>query len=572
MGRAAIVMSNPASRPLLISDDIAESPGHDAYLASHHQPTTVRRPRATLRFVLSVLRPYFGSLAIALAGLAIAVPISLLLDVSSLSRVFLVAVLVSAVAYGLWPSMFAACISVIIYDFFFIPPVYSLEISSTEDKVNLAFFMVTAIVVSILTARVRRYAVLADQRALTAENLSAFSRRIGGALTVDAVLARASEDIAAAMGTAVVTILAEGTQLNRVSVHASGTTADAELLDQLERAWAASATRPATMRLGAWRFLGLTCDEATACLIGVRQGWSSAAAGGDSRPLLQAFAQQTASAIAQNRLRQRLHDASVRIDAEAFGAALLNSISHDLRGKLTAILGATSALDLHWKVLQDDSRLELVRTAREESEHLSAYIGNLLDVSRLQSGTIGPILVPLDLADLVASASGTARAALSAHRLAVDVPDTLPLVQADATLLQQTLVNLLDNAAKYAPHGSLIGIQAAADTATVMLRILDEGPGLPDGELDRVFDKFFRSATTSTRQPGTGLGLTICRGLVEAMHGTVRASNRTDRSGLCVSITLPAAPADELSPLADLPRLSAISGRPLSQVQANPGQ
>jgi two-component system, OmpR family, sensor histidine kinase KdpD len=520
----------------------------------------VRHRRATLRPVLSVLRPYFGSLAIALAGLAIAVPISLLLDVSSLSRVFLVAVLVTAVAYGLWPSMFAACISVIIYDFFFIPPVYSLEIESTEDKVNLAFFMVTAIIVSFLTARVRRYAVLADNRALTAENLSAFTRRIASALTVDAVLARASEDIAAATGTPVVTILAEGKRLNRASVHASGTPPDADLLDQLERAWAAPANRPATMRLGAWRFLGLTCDEATTCLIGVRQTWTAAAAGVDSQPLLQAFAQQTASAIAQNRLRQRLHDASVRIEAEAFGAALLNSISHDLRGPLTTILGATSALDLHWKVLADDSRLELVRTAREESEHLSAFIGNLLDISRLECGTIGPLLVPLDLADLVGSAAGKARAALSAHRLAIDVPDTLTLVQADATLLQQTLVNLLDNAAKYAPHGSLISIDAEAEEATVTLRIADEGPGLPDSELDRVFDKLFRSATTSARHPGTGLGLTICRGLVEAMHGTIRASNRADRSGLCVSITLPAAHAIPLSPLADLPRLPAIPG------------
>jgi two-component system sensor histidine kinase KdpD len=348
-------MSNPSSRPLLPDDETSESPGRDANPASRHQPTTVRQRRAPLRLVLSVLRPYFGSLAIALTGLAIAVPISLLLDVSSLSRVFLVAVLVTAVAYGLWPSMFAACISVIIYDFFFIPPVYSLEIESTEDKVNLAFFMVTAIIVSFLTARVRRYAVLADKRALTAENLSAFTHRIGGALTVDAVLARASQDIAAATGTPVVTILAEGTRLNRASVHASGTPPDADLLDQLERAWAAQANRPATMRLGAWRFLGLTCDEATICLIGVRQAWTTAAAGADNQPLLQAFAQQTASAIAQNRLRQRLHDASVRIEAEAFGAALLNSISHDLRGPLTTILGATSGLDLHWKVLADDA-------------------------------------------------------------------------------------------------------------------------------------------------------------------------------------------------------------------------
>jgi two-component system sensor histidine kinase KdpD len=564
-------MSNPASGRLLVHDETPDIPGNNTKSADNHATAASRRTRAKVRLVLSILRPYFFSLAVALAALVVALPISVLLDVSSMSRVFLVAVLISAICYGLWPSMFAAFISVIIYDFFFIPPVYSLEIESAADKINLAFFMLTAIVVSSLTARVRRYAVLADKRALTAEKLSAFARRVGSALTVEDILARSSEDIAAATGTSVVALLADGKHLVRDSFRTTGATTagtrpDADLLDRLERTWAAPANRSDAVRLGAWYFLGLACDENTTCLIGVRRDWTAETADPDDQPLIQAFAQQTASAIAQNRLRQRLHDASVQIASEEFGAALLNSISHDLRGPLTTILGATSALDLHWPVLADDARLELVKTARQESEHLSAYIGNLLDISRLECGTIGPRLVPLDLADLIGSATRKARAALSAHRLAIDIPESLPLMQADATLLQQTVVNLLDNASKYAPRGSQIRIDADADETTVTLRIRDEGPGLPDGELDRVFDKFFRSATTGATQPGTGLGLTICRGLVEAMHGTIRATNRNGRSGLCISITLPAAHENPLSQHADYPRLSATPGCPLPQV------
>jgi two-component system, OmpR family, sensor histidine kinase KdpD len=479
--------------------------------------------------------------------LAVAIPLNALLDVSSMSRVFLIAVLISAISYGLWPSMFAASISVIIYDFFFIPPVYSLAIHSVTDVVNLSFFIVTAVMVSGLAARVRRYAVMADKRALTAEKLSAFTRRIGSELTVEDVLARSSEDIAAAMGTPVVTLLTEQHRLIRNSIQSSGSEPGADLFDRLEQQLPARPFGPEGLKLDGWLFYDLRCDEQAHCVIGIRLGWGAGTIGAEQQQLLQAFAQQTVLAVEQNRLRQRLNDARVQIESEEFAAALLNSISHDLRGPLTTILGATSALDLHWRSLREAAKIELVRTAHEESGHLSAYINSLLDITRIEFGSIGPILVAVELADVIGSAAYKARAALSAHRLKIEVSDTLPLVSADAVLLQQTVVNLLDNAAKYSPPGSLITMVADADRDAVALRIIDEGPGLPYGDLDRVFDKFFRSASTKGQQPGTGLGLTICRGLVEAMHGTIELRNRTERSGLCISITLPVAQANQLS-------------------------
>ena len=499
------------------------------------------------RAIFRTLRPYFGSLALTLAALAIAIPINVLLDVSSMSRVFLIAVLISAISYGLWPAMFAASISVIIYDFFFIPPVYSLAIHSVTDIVNLSFFVVTAVVVSGLAVRVRRYAVLADKRALTAEKLSAFTRRIGRALTVEDVLARSSEDIATAMGTSVVTLLAQGNLLIRDSLRSKGTDPGTDMLDRIERAFATRPTSPEAFIVDGWHFLDLPCAEEMSCLIGVRLAWATNTLHAEERHLLEAFAQQTVSAMEQNRLRQRLNDARVQIESEEFATALLNSISHDLRGPLTAILGATSALDLHWSSLREEGKIDLVKTAREESEHLSAYINNLLDITRIESGAIGPNLIALELVDVVGSAAYKARATLSSHRLSIDVSENLPLVAADAALLQQTLVNLLDNAAKYSPPGSLITVVADTNEHTIALRIIDEGPGLPNGDLDRVFEKFFRSTATRSTQPGTGLGLTICRGLVEAMHGTIGAQNRTERSGVCISISLPMAHENQLS-------------------------
>jgi two-component system sensor histidine kinase KdpD len=498
--------------------------------------------------VLRGLRPYFGSLAIALAALVIAIPINVMLDVTtSMSRVFLIAVLISAISYGLWPSMFAAFISVVIYDFFFIPPVYSLAIHSATDIVNLAFFILAAIVVSGLAARVRRYAVLADKRALTAEKLSSFTRRVGSAMTVDDILTRAAEDIAATMGRPVVTVLADGDQLIRDSLRSAGAGDTIELTERLQQSWAGRMNRPEAFRFDTWHVLGLPCDEDMFCLIAVRLAWGTTVLSAEEQHLFQAFAQQTVSAVEQNRLRQRLNDARVRIEAEEFGAALLNSISHDLRGPLTTILGATSALDAQWRSLRDDAKIELVKTAREESEHLDAYISNLLDITRIEFGAIGPKVAALELADLVGSAAYKARSALSSHRLKIDVSEKLPLVAADATLLQQTIVNLLDNAAKYSPHHSLITIVAYANGDSVTLLVLDEGPGLPNSELNRIFEKFFRSPTTKNSRPGTGLGLTICRGLVEAMNGTIEARNRTERPGMCISITLPVAHEHQLS-------------------------
>jgi two-component system, OmpR family, sensor histidine kinase KdpD len=523
-----------------IHPDHTTSQAQKPFAISHHL-------RDTYRVVSRALRPYAGSLALTLVALAIGIPINVLLDVSSMSRVFLIAVLISAISYGLWPAMFAASISVVICDFFFIPPVYSLAIHSVTDIVNLAFFAVTAVVVSGLAARVRRYAVLADKRALTAEKLSAFTRRVGSALTVEEVLARSSEDVAAAMGTSVVTLLTERDRLIRNSIRSSGTEPGADVFQRLEQRLAAQPLGPEGLTADGWLFHELRCDEATSCLIGVRLPWATSTIGAEEQHLLQAFAQQAVSAVEHNRLRQRLDDARARIASEEFAAALLNSISHDLRGPLTTILGATSALDLHWPSLREEAKIELVQTAREESGHLSAYINNLLEITRIEFGAIGPNLIALELADVVGSAAYKARAVLSAHRLKIDVSEELPLVTADAALLQQTIVNLLDNAAKYSPHGSPISVVADTDRTSISLRIIDEGPGLPNSDLDRIFDKFFRSASTRNKQPGTGLGLTICRGLVEAMHGTIEARNRSEHSGLCISITLPAAHANQLA-------------------------
>jgi two-component system sensor histidine kinase KdpD len=542
-------MPDHEPKPLYLNAETAMV-HHDEYrMRATFRGAIAHRFRALLRLGIVFLRPYIGSLGLALAALAIAVTINVVLDVSSLSRVFLVAVLVSAVCYGAWPAMFAALLSIILYDFFFLPPTYSLAIHSTSDVINLVSFAVTALLVIGLAAYVRRHAALADKRALTAENLSAFANHVRYALTTNDVLIRASGQISMHMKASVVILLMDKDRLVSVSAQSGGVTPDPVSLERLRQSWATRSKQgkaAEAIQLEGWYLQSYSSGEKTTCLIGIRQDGADTRISVDRQHFLRALAQQTAWAIEHNDLRQRLDDARLKAKSEEFGTALLNSISHDLRGPLTSILGATSALKCHGQMLADRARIELISIAHEQAEHLSGYITNLLDITRIEAGVVIPRLESVMLADLVGSAIYKARATLAGHRLATDVPHNLPLAAADVTLLRQAVENILNNTAKYAPEGSLISIIAELSGEFVSLTIQDEGPGLPEAELDRIFDKFFRSPVTRAQQPGTGLGLTICRGVINAMHGTISAHNRSDRSGLRITISLPVAPQTHL--------------------------
>ena len=226
-------------------------------------------------------------------------------------------------------------------------------------------------------------------------------------------------------------------------------------------------------------------------------------------------------------------------------AALLTSISHDLRTPLASILGsATSLASDQGDVLDAPTRRALLQTIVEEADRLNRFIGNLLDMTRLESGALRPRTSLLDLSDVFGAALSRAAGILAHHQVDLDLAPDLPPLKLDAVLFEQVLFNLFDNAAKYAPAGTRIQISARRDGDRVMLRVADEGPGIPPADVDRVFDKFFRARGADRQRAGTGLGLAICRGFIEAMDGRIIAANRTDRSGAVITITLPV-PVDD---------------------------
>jgi two-component system sensor histidine kinase KdpD len=227
------------------------------------------------------------------------------------------------------------------------------------------------------------------------------------------------------------------------------------------------------------------------------------------------------------------------VETERLRSALLTSLSHDLKTPLAAVIGMAQTLrDLSTK-LTDNEKAELLGTIVDESERLNRFIANLLDMTKLESGAVVANTSLQDVSEIVGGALRRTSKMLSQHRIELDLASDLPMLELDPVLFEQVLFNLLDNAAKYAPAATTIRIVARRDDDVVSLRVLDEGEGIPPGDLEFVFDKFYRARKGDQVRAGTGLGLAISRGFVEAMHGTISAANRADRPGAVFTIRLP---------------------------------
>ena len=247
------------------------------------------------------------------------------------------------------------------------------------------------------------------------------------------------------------------------------------------------------------------------------------------------------AAIAAERIRQakQIDQAKMLAETEQLRSALLTSISHDLRTPLASIMGAVSSLRSYGALYSAEQQQELLATAQDETERMHRFVGNLLDMTRLDAGALQPRRESCDLQEIIGSALGHCGRLLEQHRLRTSYAADLPMLTLDFVLMEHVLVNLLENAAKYAPEGSSIGISAQRHRYAVLVEISDEGPGIPEEDLQLIFDPFFRIRGGDRQRAGIGLGLAVCRGFMEAMGGRIRARNRKDRSGSVFELELP---------------------------------
>lgn len=487
-------------------------------------------------------KPYGGSIAFVAVALAIGELLRHFLATTNITLVFLTAVMGSAIAYGLWPSLFACLVSVLVYNFFFLPPLYSFTIADPENVVALFFFGLVAVIASNLTARMRSQAMSARQRARTTEDLYLFARKLAGAITLDDLLWATVYQVALMLKVRVVLLLPQDGIL---TVRAGYPPED--MLDESDLAaakWCWEHNRPAGRSAdtlpGAKRlFLPLRTARSPVAVIGLDNDREGALLTPDQQRLFDALSDQAALAIERVNLVVDVERAHLTVETERLRSALLTSISHDLRTPLASVLGAATSLRAYRGVLDEKAQDELIGTIQEEAERLNRFIANLLDMTRLESGAIEPQGELVDLGDIVGSAFGRAAKVLGDHKIEIDLDPDLPVLKIDPVLFEQVLFNLLDNAAKYTSPGTKVSLVARREGNGVRIDILDEGEGIPSEDAERIFDKFYRIQATDRKRAGTGLGLAICRGFVEAMGGSIVAANRSDRPGADFTIRLP---------------------------------
>src|ERR1700761_4680785 len=488
------------------------------------------------------LKPYLMALAITTVGLGVAKLIQPLFGIENVDLVFLTAVISVAVRYGLCPSLLASVVSSLCYNFFFLPPVYTFTITEPTNVAAFFFFMLIALLVSNVAARVRTQAVTAIGRVRSTESLYAFSRKLAGTATLDDVLWATAYQIALMLKVRVVLLLPEDHLLTVKAGYPPEDELDKGDLAAANWAWSndrpagrGSDTLPGAKRL----FLPMRTGRGPIGVIGIDDDRTGPLLTPDARRLLDALVDQSALAIERVLLVEDMDRVKRTVESDRLRSALLTSISHDLKTPLASVLGAASTMRDLESGLSDTEKRDLLATVIDESERLNRFIANLLDMTKLESGAIVPNTSRHDLSEIVGSALRRAAQILADHKVAVELGSDMPMLELDAVLFEQVLFNLLDNAAKYAPAGTTIAIQSQRDRNAMTLQVLDEGDGIPPDELDSVFDKFYRARKGDHIRPGTGLGLAISRGFVEAMHGTIPASNRADRSGAMLTIRLP---------------------------------
>jgi two-component system sensor histidine kinase KdpD len=442
----------------------------------------------------------------------------------------------------LWPSLLASIFASLCYNFFFLPPIYTFTITDPTNIAAFFFFMLIAVLVSNVAARVRVQADSAIGRIRTTEQLYAFSRKLAGTATLDDVLWTTAYQAALMLKVRVVLLLPQDGVLTVMAGYPPEDQLDQADLAAASWAWSndraagrGSDTLPGARRL----FQPMRTGRGLIGVIGIDDDRTGPLLTPDQRRLLDALVDQGALAIERVLLVEDMDRAKRTMEQDRLRSALLTSISHDLKTPLASVLGAASTMrDLESR-LTDTEKLDLLSTVIDESERLNRFIANLLDMTKLESGAIKPNTAPHDIGEIIGSALRRASKILAGHKISLELAADLPMLELDAVLFEQVLFNLLDNAAKYSPDDTMIAIRSHRDGSWVVLDIRDEGEGIPPGEVEHVFDKFYRVQKGDHVRPGTGLGLAISRGFIEAMHGRIFAANRNDRSGAVLTIRLP---------------------------------
>jgi two-component system sensor histidine kinase KdpD len=480
---------------------------------------------------------------------AIGLKLSPLFELVNIAMVYLLAVVLIASRWGRGPAVATSVFAVAAFDFFFVPPALTFAVSDVQYLVTFGIMLVVALIISNLTASVRLQANVAGHRERRTALLYAMSRELAATRGQEPMAQVAVRHVSEVFDSQVVVLLPDSNGKLQYPKKAplSGSLHGADLdvaqwvQDHGEPAGLGTDTLPATEAL----YLPLKGTQSVLGVLAVLPANPRRVLLPEQYHLLETFAGQIALALERAQLAERAERASVDAKTEGLRNALLASISHDLRTPLAVISGASSSLVERGDKLDLAESKALARSIFQQSQQMSDLVASVLQMTRLEGGAIVLNRDWHSLSEVVGSVLARLREPLSSHPVQVELPPGLPLVRMDAMLIEQVLVNLLENASKYTPPGTPIRLAADMEADAIRISIEDDGPGLPPGDPEALFAKFYRGSTESS-VGGVGLGLAICRAIVNLHGGRIWAEHRP--KGSAFRFTLPLEPAPQVPP------------------------
>jgi two-component system sensor histidine kinase KdpD len=433
------------------------------------------------------------------------------LDTTLIALLYLLPLGMITALWGLGPGVTGALVAFLAFNYFFIPPYYTLTVHQPVDVVILVVFLIVAIVISQLVGRAQAGLAAATAREREATQLYELSTALTGLHDDRAIAQILAKQVRAVAESEYVELTITGAQ------------AFAYRLPEI--------TPPARPPE-----LIVPIESARSPLGEIRLWRAAPPISSSEKRLFQTFASQGALALERAWLAQSESRARVLEESDHLKTAILSSVSHELRTPLSTIKAAASSLRSKEVSWDSPARAELVAAIDDEADHLNMLVGNLLDMSRIESGALKPKREWNMLPEIVGSVLTRMKHQTETHRIELDVPESLPLVPVDYVQMEQVFTNLVSNSLKYAPASSVVRLRARVEGEVIHVQVSNQGPQVPPEDLERIFDKFYR-VTAADRVTGTGLGLSICKGIIEAHHGHIWAENISD--GLAFNFILP---------------------------------
>jgi two-component system, OmpR family, sensor histidine kinase KdpD len=529
-------------RGSVVDQILRKSPKMDVYVVSN-AGTRENGKAYSPRSAPVPWQSYFTSLLlVAAASLASWVAFPFFTPIN-LMILYLLAVVVAALLLGFKPALLAAFLGVLAFDFFFIPPYYSFAVADTEYFITFAGLLFVGAVISTLVARARKQTETIRTREMQTAHLYALSRGLASAVGLQDILNTLIRHVSETLPGQVAIFTPEGESLTLAAGSPRISPGEKEKSVAL---WAYRNGQMAgrgteTLSSSEFLYLPLKTGARAVGVMGIKMDPAGEELAPERRRLLEAFSNQAALAIERAVLAREAEQAQLHRATERLERSLLNSISHDLRTPLSSIMGTLSSLRDEGNAPGDESRRELLDLALEEAERMNRFVGNLLDITRLEAGVLKIKKEPYDLQDLLGSCLASLESRMKGRKVKIQVPPDLPLIPMDSVLMAQVLINLLENALKYSPPDGIIEVAGRLRENRVEIEVADQGPGIPQEFKNQIFNKFFRFKRAE-EVGGTGLGLAISKGIVEAHEGKIWAENRP-QGGFKIIFTLPLAPS-----------------------------